>query len=106
MTELPINPTPRWYLAPLYSRGRYSPRLNMAWLCLLMMFRVIEKWLAAKGGISAGVFIPPPSITEVLGILAGMVVALLGLGTLQKVALDKPTDTTTDSNPPGSGQGV
>jgi hypothetical protein len=81
---------PRWYLRPLYSRGAYSPRLSMAWLILLFTFWLIRRWITTPSQILNGVLVPPQSVGELVAILMGAVLTLVGYGTYQKVKLEGP----------------
>ena len=86
---------PRWYLAPLFARGQFSPRLLMAWQAFYFAC-----WLAAHyaltpasmvniGSKAAPVYQLVPAVNPlelVLGFL-GLVGLLLGLGTLTKYKL-------------------
>lgn len=112
MTELPTNPSPRWYLAPLYSRGRFSPRLLMAWQAFYLTCWVVIRWMLVKAQVLNGVLIQPAGIGEIVGLLLGFIGLLLGLGTFQKVKLDGPpeqapavgqSESTTVINQPAPG---
>lgn len=89
---------PRWFVAPLYARGYFSPRLLMAWQafyfsCWLAGHYVLKPATVVNLGTKAApVFQMVPAVNpfELVGLIIGLVGLLLGLGTFQKVRLDGP----------------
>jgi hypothetical protein len=88
----------RWYLAPFYSRKEFSPRLLMAWVVLGFMLWLIRRWITTPSQVLNGLLIQPPSVAEVVGILAALIGGLLSLGTLQKIRLDGPPPASEIDN--------
>lgn len=74
-------------MAPLKSRGRFSPRLLMAWVTLGFTFWLIRRWITTEPKVLNNILVLPRDVVEVVGILIGLVGLLLGLGTFQKVQL-------------------
>jgi hypothetical protein len=87
-----------WYKAPVYSRKEFSPRLLMAWVVLGFMLWLIRRWITTPSQVLNGILIQPPSVAEVVGILAALLGGLLSLGTLQKIRLDGPPPASEVDN--------
>lgn len=92
-----VIPTP-WYLAPLYSRGKFSPRLLMAWQAFYVACWLSYRYATARPTVTNGLLVQPQGVADLVGLFLGAVTVLLGLGTLQKIQLDAPSPPDTSQS--------
>ena len=76
-----------WYLKFVYARGKFSPRLFMAWLDAAYIIRVIEHMMDQKAEVQNGVLVQPFDMLPIVIALVGLLGALLALGTVQTAVL-------------------
>ncbi len=90
-----------WWLRPLWSRQRFSPRLLVAWQSFYVAVFLAIWATVREPKVLNGVVVPGPTVIELVIAFLGTTTLCLGLGTLQVVKLgDAPVDAPPDSPVP------
>ncbi|MDB5243622.1 MAG: hypothetical protein JWP57_4247 [Spirosoma sp.] len=99
----PAPANPKWFVAPFYSRGSFSPRLLMAWVTLFFSFWLAVQATAPAVLLGTQVVQPSPLLFELVAVFVALIGSLLALGTLQKLRLEGPPPAPENQTVIGQG---
>lgn len=95
-----LPPWLAWLVAPVLSRGQFSPRLFLGWQVFYLMAWVIRRYMTMEEKVINGVLVQARPVGELVGILAALIAACWAFGSLQKIKLDSSPDAAPPEDDP------